>query len=211
MKQAIPKANNKKSKKKPKYKTDWSRKTPTKKSNNSKDPRIPKFKVIKEVKPRKHQEYGTSQLEVDFARDYLDYLGLNYIYQYKAESIGRYFDFAITAYNGKTYIKEDRDGVMSVNPEKSLFSADLLIEVDGNYWHSHPDTVDESKLTPTQKRNKRVDKIKDEYAAMQCIPLLRIWESDIRGNRRKVLGDIQNYVKAANKKAKIKQNMKKPR
>lgn len=53
--------------------------------------------------------FGTSKLEEDFARDFLDKLGLKYIYQFEAKSIGRWFDFYLTKYN-------------------------LIIEVDGGYW-----------------------------------------------------------------------------
>ena len=58
---------------------------------------------------RPHKEYGTSKLELRFAREFLDKLGVEYIYQFKAESIGRYFDFFCPA-------------------------ANVIIEVDGDYW-----------------------------------------------------------------------------
>ena len=44
---------------------------------------------------RKHPKYGTSKLEEDFARDFLDKLGVKYIYQFEAKDIGRFYDFAI--------------------------------------------------------------------------------------------------------------------
>lgn len=53
--------------------------------------------------------YGTSKLEEDFARDFLDKLGLDYIYQFEAKEIGRYYDFYISSHN-------------------------ILIEIDGGYW-----------------------------------------------------------------------------
>ena len=58
---------------------------------------------------RFHKEYGTSKLEERFAKDFLDVLGVKYIYQFKAESIGRYFDFYLPKEN-------------------------LILEVDGDYW-----------------------------------------------------------------------------
>lgn len=57
---------------------------------------------------KKKQLYGTSKLEEDFARDFLNVLGVKYIYQYET-NIGRWFDFYIPKYN-------------------------LLIEIDGGYW-----------------------------------------------------------------------------
>jgi very-short-patch-repair endonuclease len=79
---------------------------------------------------RKHKEYGTSKLEEKFARDFLDKLKVKYIYQFKAESIGRYYDF---------YLPENQ----------------LLIEVDGDYYHSKGLIYEE--MCPMQKKNKRVD------------------------------------------------------
>ena len=53
-----------------------------------------------DVRPkRKHPEYGTSKLELKFAKEFLDVLGVKYIYQFKAEEIGRYFDFFIPSAN----------------------------------------------------------------------------------------------------------------
>lgn len=48
---------------------------------------------------RRHPEYGTSKLELKFAKEFLDVLGVKYIYQFKAEEIGRYFDFFIPSAN----------------------------------------------------------------------------------------------------------------
>lgn len=55
------------------------------------------------------QEYGTSKLEDKFAKEFLDKLGVNYIRQFKAESIERYYDFY-------------------------LVDSHILIEIDGDYW-----------------------------------------------------------------------------
>jgi very-short-patch-repair endonuclease len=55
-----------------------------------------------------------------------------------------------------------------------------------------------------------VDKHKDEWAAMQNIPLLRLWENDIRKKPRKVMSEIKKYVEAAKKKKMILENRKKP-
>ena len=61
-------------------------------------------------KSRSHkQEYGTSKLEDKFAKEFLDKLGVNYIRQFKAESIERYYDFYLT-------------------------DSHIIIEVDGDYW-----------------------------------------------------------------------------
>lgn len=115
---------------------------------------------------RSHPEYGTSKLEEFFAKNFLDKLKLEYKYQYKAEDIGRYYDFAVFTKTAGSMI---------------------LIEVDGDFYHSNPNLVKEDKMNPMQKHNKRVDKIKDDWAALHSIPLIRIWEEDIRKSPEKVM------------------------
>lgn len=120
-------------------------------------------------KERKHPEYGTSNLETRFAKNFLDKLGYEYKTQYKAESIGRYYDFYIVP-------------------------ANLLIEIDGGYWHSDPRLYEEKELTPTQKRNKRVDKDKDKWAQTHKIPLIRIWEDDINKTPKQVMDMLKSEI-----------------
>ena len=94
---------------------------PTRKTNNSQKPRsrtakkkrkpsvseIIKKNIERSKKP--HPKYGTSKLEEDFAHNFLDKLGVKYIYQFEAKDIGRFFDF---------YLQDEN----------------LIIEVDGDYW-----------------------------------------------------------------------------
>ena len=42
-------------------------------------------------------------------------------------------------------------------------------------------------MNPTQKKNRRVDKQKDEWALAHGIPILRIWEHDINNNPHDVI------------------------
>lgn len=164
-----------------------------------------------QFRKRNHkQEYGTSKLECDFAHDFLDKLGLKYVYQYEVKDIKRFFDFAVTAvedYNYKYVIKE---GVNSIDQDAQLFIPNFLIEVDGDWFHSNPLLVKENELNPMQKHNKFVDKLKDEWCGMHCIPLLRIWENDIRNNPKKVIDMICEYSLAAKKRQMIKENKRRP-
>lgn len=54
-------------------------------------------KTLKTVvnKKKKHPQYGTSKLEEDFAKEFLDKLGVKYVYQFEAKDIGRFYDFRI--------------------------------------------------------------------------------------------------------------------
>lgn len=159
---------------------------------------------------KKEQKYGTSKLERDFARDFLDKNGIVYIYQYEAKDIKRYFDYAITVYSEVNYLTEIKDGIKCVKQEGQYFPVSFMIEVDGGYYHSDPRIVDEDKLNPMQKHNKFVDKIKDRWCGMHCIPLLRIWEYDIRHNPKKVLEELSNYINIGDKRRRIDENRKKP-
>jgi len=179
--------------------------------------KIKKKKVIKGnpfrkgIEKKHTQEYGTSQLERDFARDFLDRLGLKYVYQFEAKDIKRFFDFAVTAEENYPYKYIEKDGLMSIDQDAQLFIPNFLIEVDGDYWHGNPNMIDEKKgLSPMQKHNKFIDKLKDEWCGMHCIPLLRIWENDIRRNPKKVTDMICEYSSAARKRKMIMDNKKRP-
>lgn len=136
-----------------------------------------KDKSIKELfirkndtpKERKHPEYGTSKLEDKFAKEFLNKLGVKYEKQFKAESIGRYYDFYIPSCN-------------------------TLLEIDGGFWHSDPRLYEGKELTPTQKKNKKVDKFKDKWAKEHKIPLIRIWEHDINNNPEQVLEMLKKEI-----------------
>ena len=60
-----------------------------------------------------------------------------------------------------------------------------------------------------QKRNKRVDKHKDEWALMHGIPLIRIWEKDIRENPNQVMEMLKNRLYIQDKKVEVKVNKNK--
>lgn len=121
-----------------------------------------------------HPKFGTSKLEQDFAEQFLDTLGVDYIWQFEAKDIGRFYDFYLPKHN-------------------------LLIEVDGSYYHADPRVVDESKLSPMQKKNKRVDEHKNEWALLHSIPIMRIWEYDIRNNPSGVMKQLKERLYIENK------------
>jgi very-short-patch-repair endonuclease len=166
-------------------------KQPTKKGKTSIVKNKTKKRTASKVKKTRgtvrlhHQKYGTSKLEEDFARDFLDKLGIKYIYQFEAKDIGRFYDFAIILNNEMT------TGNM------------ILIEIDGSYFHSDPRVVEEGKLNPMQKHNKRVDEYKDKWALSHGIPLIRIWEKDIRENPKMVMEELKKRLYIQDKKITI--------
>lgn len=124
-------------------------------------------KTKKQKNIKKTVKIGTSKLEEKFAKNFLDVIGVKYVYQFEAKDIGRFYDF---------YLPEEN----------------LLIEIDGDYYHSYGLTYEEKN--PMQKRNQRVDKIKDEWALYHGIPLLRIWEHDINNNEKLVFDMLKEKI-----------------
>ena len=161
-------------------------------------------------KKKFNEKYGTSKLELYFAHTFLDKMGLMYIYQYEAKDIGRYFDFVVTAYDDYNYIMEDKDGLTCVKQDGQLFMPCLVIEVDGDYWHTNPNKFDVNKMNPTQKHNRFVDRLKDEWAGKHCIPIVRFWEDDIHKNPKYIFDTLKKYMGDGKKKRLINENRKKP-
>lgn len=183
---------------------------PIKKNIKKKKKTVTKSKktVVRKQKPKQSTiKYGTSKLEKDFANEFLVKYGICFIYEYEAKDIGRYYDFAIVSKKAK-YITEDKEGLNSIIQGIQHTPIDLLIEIDGSYWHSDPRVVDESKLNAIQKHNKMVDNIKDKWARLHGIPLIRIWEYDIRHNPKKVLEELKKYIHIEEQKDKVKRVMK---
>lgn len=144
-----------------------------------------KKKVLpKQQNKRTHPKYGTSKLEEDFARDFLDKLGVEYVYQFEAKDIGRFFDFYLPSHN-------------------------IIIEIDGDFWHGNPDKYKEEELRGHQKRAQRIDEYKTKWALLHCIPILRFWESDIRKKPQDVMRILKEELNIQDKKRLIAENRRK--
>jgi len=125
-----------------------------------------KTKNTKSIK-RVHPKYGTSKLEDRFAKEFLDRMGVEYVRQYEAKEIGRFYDFYIP-------------------------SARCILEIDGDFYHGYG-LLHEQK-NPMQKHNEWVDRQKDMWAASHGIALLRIWEHDINDHPEKVRKMLKEYI-----------------
>lgn len=66
----------------------------------------------------------------------------------------------------------------------------VLIEVDGDYFHSNPKFYDKPK-TKTQKINSYRDQKKNDFCESNGYALIRIWEDDIINNKEKVLCSLK--------------------
>ena len=117
---------------------------------------------------RIHPKFGTSKLEQDFAEQFLDKLGIEYIWQFEAKDIGRFYDFKI------------KDGP--------------ILEVNGSYWHGDERIYEEKDLNSIQKHTKYVDSLKEKWALLHGIPIYYIWEKDIRENPIKVMEFLKKIL-----------------
>lgn len=138
------------------------------KKSRIKEPHKPKVK-------RKHPQYGTSKLEEDFARNFLDKLGVKYIYQFEAKDIGRFYDFFLPEHN-------------------------IIVECDGDFFHYNKDTQGDKEPSRMQKKNMRVDEYKNKWALLHGYPLIRIWESDIRKHPKEVMDRLKERLYLAEEK-----------
>ena len=141
---------------------------------------IIKRNIERSKKP--HPKYGTSKLEKKFAKEFLEKLGIKYEEQFEAKDIKRFYDFFLNDYR-------------------------VLIEIDGDFYHGYGKLHEEK--SPMQKRNARVDEIKNEWAALHGYPLIRIWEHDINENPQKVLDMLRDRLGIEMEKLIIKENKKK--
>ncbi len=141
---------------------------------------IIKKNIARSKKP--HPKYGTSKLEKKFAKEFLEKLGVKYEEQFEAKDIKRFYDFFLPDYR-------------------------VLIEIDGDFYHGYGKLHEEKN--PMQKKNARVDEIKNEWAAMHGIPLIRIWEHEINETPEKVLNMLRDRLGVESEKLKIKENKKK--
>ena len=61
-------------------------------------------------------------------------------------------------------------------------SANILVEVDGDYYHGNPLIYENKDLNKMQKRNMKNDKFKDVLAKGNGFKLERVWEYDLNNN-----------------------------
>jgi len=74
-----------------------------------------------------------------------------------------------------------------------ILNTNILIEVDGDYYHGNPEKY--SNLNETQQKVKQKDIIKDKVAKTNNFILLRFWESNILNNKENVKNCIIETLK----------------
>jgi len=76
-----------------------------------------------------------------------------------------------------------------------ILNTNILIEVDGDYWHSNPKKF--IKLNKIQKETKQRDIKNEQLAKDKGFILLRFWEDDILNNAKEVKNILQERISNA--------------
>ena len=146
-------------------------------------------------KRNQNQQYGTSKLETYFATEFLDKLGIDYIYEYEAKPIKRFYDFAIVRLVPKTpRLLVEENGITSLDQVKCYYRILALCEVNGGYWHGDPRLLTDGKLSRMQQHNQFVDGLKESWCTRNNIPLLIFWEKDIREDPKSVMDTLKAFM-----------------
>jgi hypothetical protein len=94
---------------------------------------------------------------------------VEYIRQHYVREIKAYYDFYIPKNN-------------------------LLIEIDGDFWHCNPNGKYPKPIYESQFKNLEKDKIKTDWCVRNNIPLLRFWEKDINDSIDLVKSKLSEYL-----------------
>lgn len=145
-------------------------------------PNITTLSAVIMKKRKNEKNLDGSGLETYFKLNFLEKLGVEYVQQFHAEQIGRFYDFYLPKQN-------------------------IIIECDGSFFHCDPRNYTKPKYA-TQIKNKRVDEIKNNWATMNGFVLLRFWEYDIYNNPKLIINELKNHMKIQNKKIKLLEDKK---
>jgi very-short-patch-repair endonuclease len=116
------------------------------------------------------RKYKPSKLEKTFT-NILDLLEIKYETSHYVKHIKAFYDVYLPEYN-------------------------ILIEVDGDFWHSNPIKYPKGPINKCQIQNAKRDIEKNKWALDNGYKLLRFWENDINNNIKKVKQMLlENLVK----------------
>lgn len=76
----------------------------------------------------------------------------------------------------------------------------LLVEVDGDYWHYNANTIKTENINNIQKRNIKNDIYKNSLATGFGYKIERVWESDLKNNYKEVKKRFKNIIEIYGKK-----------
>lgn len=110
----------------------------------------------------KEDKLHISELEYKFQENFLDKLNIENIHSYYVKEIKAFYDFYLPKYN-------------------------ILIEVDGDFYHCNPIKYPGGSICKTQEKNLKRDQQKNQWAKDNGFKLLRFWENDIKNNPQQII------------------------
>jgi very-short-patch-repair endonuclease len=75
-----------------------------------------------------------------------------------------------------------------------LSGKNILIEIDGDYWHCNPNSKHAKPKYAAQFKNLKQDKIKEDWCLNNSFNLLRFWESDIKNKPEDVISVLKEHI-----------------
>lgn len=72
----------------------------------------------------------------------------------------------------------------------------LIVEVDGCYYHANPKIYPDGQLNNMQKKNKKNDLYKNALASTMGYKLERFWETDLKENIEQVRERLRELLKS---------------
>jgi very-short-patch-repair endonuclease len=105
---------------------------------------------------------------------------------------------------------ETKNDIVGIRQEKQIVPIAFMIEIDGDWYHGNKEVLGEKKLNKMQLRNKVVDAIKDKWCAIHHIPILRLWENDVRKNPKKIFDELNAFIDEAKRQRRILETKQKP-
>jgi very-short-patch-repair endonuclease len=75
-------------------------------------------------------------------------------------------------------------------------NSNILIEVNGDYWHCNPKVYKSGPINQMQKSHIKRDFAKKAFAAKQGYYLVTLWEKDIKENLQKTKEWLLNKIKS---------------
>lgn len=114
-------------------------------------------------------EHCQSGTDIELAvKRYLDEHKIPYIFQYNLDGI-YYPDFYLPEHN-------------------------LVLEVQGDYWHSNPEIYTDDMLDERQRKHKARDRKKFGYYKMKRIKFYEIWGKDIHEDINKAMSKVKEIA-----------------
>jgi len=161
-------------------------------------------KISKALKGRKRPQYVLDKLDKGM-RDYWSkeenrekqsHKRVSYIKEHgftTISNIEKYFSTLMDGcgidYHQQFYVRE----IKSLYDFK-IKGKNILIEVDGDFWHCNPNTKHKIPVIEHQRKNLIRDGIKSDWCVDNGYTLLRFWESDINDNPEWVIEEIKKYL-----------------